>query len=44
MRRMGGDVAEKLDYTPGVFTVHRHVRGRWVCACWGPLNDALRAA
>lgn len=33
MRRIGEDVAEKLDYTPGVFTVHRHVRGKWVCAC-----------
>jgi len=32
MRRMGEDVSEKLDYTPGVFTVHRHVRGKWVCA------------
>jgi transposase len=25
-------VAEKLDYEPGVFTVERHVRGKWVCA------------
>jgi hypothetical protein len=33
MRRIGEDVAEKLDYTPGVFTVHRHVRGKWVYAC-----------
>ena len=32
MRRIGEDVAEKLDYQPGVFTVERHVRGKWVCA------------
>ena len=33
MRRIGEDVAEKLDYQPGVFTVERHVRGKWACAC-----------
>ncbi len=32
LKRIGQDVAEKLDYTPGVFTVERHVRGKWVCA------------
>ena len=32
MRRIGEDIAEKLDYLPGVFTVERHVRGKWVCA------------
>lgn len=32
MRRIGEDVAEKLDYQPGTFTVERHVRGKWVCA------------
>jgi transposase len=31
LRRLGEDVAEKLDYQPGVFTVERHVRGKWVC-------------
>ena len=31
MKRIGEDVAEKLDYQPGVFTVERHVRGKWVC-------------
>jgi transposase len=24
-------VSEKLDYTPGVFEVQRHIRGKWVC-------------
>ena len=34
LRRIGEDVSEKLDYTPGIFTVERHVRGKWVCdAC-----------
>ncbi|HZF80341.1 MAG TPA: IS66 family transposase [Rubrivivax sp.] len=32
LERIGQDVAEKLDYAPGVFTVERHVRGKWVCA------------
>ena len=33
MQRIGEDVAEKLDYQPGAFTVERHVRGKWVCGC-----------
>ena len=32
MKRIGQDIAEKLDYEPGVFTVERHVRGKWACA------------
>jgi len=31
LKRIGQDVAEKLDYQPGVFTVERHIRGKWVC-------------
>ena len=31
MQRIGEDVSEKLDDTPGVFTVERHVRGKWAC-------------
>jgi transposase len=31
LKRIGEDVAEKLDYAPGTFTVERHVRGKWVC-------------
>jgi transposase len=27
LQRIGEDVSEKLDYTPGVFTVEQHVRG-----------------
>jgi len=32
LKRIGEDVSEKLDYTPGVFQVERHVRGKWACA------------
>jgi transposase len=39
MMRMGQEVSEKLDYQPGVFTVHRHVRGKWVCACCKTLKQ-----
>ncbi len=30
LKRIGEDVSEKLDYTPGVFSVEGHVRGKWV--------------
>jgi transposase len=40
MQRIGEDVAEKLDYQPGTFTVERHVRGKWVCACCEKLVQA----
>lgn len=32
MKRMGEDVAEKLDYVPGDFSVERHICGKWACA------------
>lgn len=31
LKRIGEDISEKLDYTPGTFTVERHIRGKWVC-------------
>ena len=40
LRRIGEDVSEKLDYTPGVFTVERHVRGKWACARCQTLTQA----
>jgi transposase len=40
MKRIGEDVAERLDYVPGVFTVERHVRGKWTCACCQTLIQA----
>ena len=32
MKRIGEDVTEKLDNTPGIFTVEKHIRGKWACA------------
>jgi len=32
LKRIGEDVSEKLDYTPGVMTVERHIRGKWACS------------
>ncbi len=40
MKRIGQDVTEKLDYQPGVFSVERHVRGKWVCSCCETLVQA----
>ncbi|ABM35744.1 transposase IS66 [Polaromonas naphthalenivorans CJ2] len=40
LKRIGEDVSEKLDYTPGVFTVERHVRGKWACAKCQSLTQA----
>jgi len=40
LKRVGEDVSEKLDYTPGVFTVERHVRGKWACAACRTLVQA----
>jgi transposase len=40
MQRIGQDVAEKLDYQPGVFTVERHIRGKWVCKCCEKITQA----
>ncbi|KVL18312.1 IS66 family transposase [Burkholderia ubonensis] len=44
LKRIGEDVSEKLDYTPGVFTVERHVRGKWVCQqCETPIQSPVPA-
>jgi len=40
LKRIGEDVSEKLDYTPGVLTVQRHVRGKWACAACQTLVQA----
>ncbi len=40
MTRIGEDVSERLDYTPGSFTVERHVRGKWACAKCRTLTQA----
>ena len=38
LKRIGQDVSEKLDYTPGVFTVEEHVRGK----CWGKVDPRVK--
>jgi transposase len=40
LKRIGEDVSEKLDYTPGVFTFERHVRGKWACVNCETLTQA----
>jgi transposase len=40
LKRIGEDVSEKLDYTPGVFTVERHIRGKWACTHCRTLTQA----
>ena len=40
LKRIGEDVAEKLDYVPGVFSVERHIRGKWACAKCEVLTQA----
>ena len=44
LQRIGEDVAEKLDYVPGVFSVERHIRGKWACAQCETLIQAPVAA
>ncbi len=40
LKRIGEDISEKLDYVPGVFTVERHIRGKWVCTQCETLTQA----
>ena len=40
LKRIGEDVSEKLDYTPGIFTVERHIRGKWACSQCRTLTQA----
>ena len=40
LTRIGEDVSEKLDYTPGIMTVERHIRGKWVCTDCKTLTQA----
>lgn len=40
MERVGEGISEKLDYQPGVFTVERHVRGKWCCSACRTLVQA----
>lgn len=40
MKRVGEDVAEELDYLPGVAQVERHIRGKRACRQCGTLTQA----
>ena len=40
LKRIGEDVSEKLDYAPGLFTVERHIRGKWACGQCQTLTQA----
>jgi transposase len=40
LQRIGEDIAEKLDYIPGVASVERHIRGKWVCKQCQTLTQA----
>jgi transposase len=40
LKRIGEDVSEKLDYSPGVMTVERHIRGKWACTSCQTLTQA----
>lgn len=40
LKRIGEDVSEKLDFTPGLFSVERHIRGKWVCGQCKTLTQA----
>jgi transposase len=44
LKRIGEDVAEKLDYVPGVFSVERHIRGKWACTQCQTITQAPVAA
>ncbi len=40
LQRIGEDTSERLDYTPGIFTVEHHIRGKWVCQHCETLTQA----
>ena len=43
LKRIGEDVSEKLDYTQGVLSVERHIRGKWVCDCETLIQESVPA-
>lgn len=44
MKRIREDATEKLDYTPGTFSVERHVRGVWACTACQSMTQASMPA
>ena len=41
LKRIGEDLSEELDYTPGLFTVERRIRGKWACVQCQSVIQAL---
>jgi transposase len=44
LKRMGEDISEQLDCVPARFFVHRHIRGKYSCACCKTLQAAAMPA
>jgi transposase len=40
LKRIGQEVSEQLDCVPAQFFVHRHIRGKWACACCQTITAA----
>ena len=44
LKRIGQDVSEQLDCVPAQFFVHRHIRGKYACACCETIKAAALPA
>ena len=44
LKRIGEDVSEQLDCVPAQFFVHRHIRGKYACACCQTITAAALPA
>jgi transposase len=44
LKRMGEEISEQLDCVPARFFVHRHIRGKYSCACCKTLQAAAMPA
>ena len=44
LQRIGEEVSEQLDCVPAQFFVHRHIRGKYKCACCQTLSTAALPA
>ena len=44
LKRIGQDVSEQLDCVPAQFFVHRHIRGKYACACCQTVKAAALPA
>ncbi len=44
LARIGEDVSEQLDCVPAQFFVHRHIRGKYACACCETIKAAALPA